>query len=180
MIAKFDTAADLMTHYASVRERLRGPTPKVVVHIAARSEPYEPAPELEPKPEPPRPFVPLPLVKMPQSVMSPNEIRIGFEEIAGLVCQKTGYHRREIFAPRRTHDICYSRQLLWALARRFCWHMSLPQIGKVSGKRDHTTILHGCKKGVKHPYYNELCQVLEELYEEKVRANEALMEQAGV
>jgi len=168
----FDSAADLMAHYDAVRMRLRGPAPKTIV--------FRPPPRVEPEPEPEpvAPPLPNPMIKISTFVATQGEIRISFEEVTALVCKHTDYHRREIFAARRHHHICYSRQLLWALARRFCWHMSLPQIGRVSGNRDHTTILHGCKKGVMHPLFNELCQVLENLYEEKRQANEALIVEA--
>jgi len=173
MIAKFDSAADLMAHYAALRVRLRGPEPKPFVHASALPVEDEPTPVVVIAPP-----MPVPLVRMPVFLMAPHEIRISFEDVASLVCAKTKFHRREIFAPRRTHDICFSRQLLWALARRFCWHMSLPQIGRASGGKDHTTILHGCKRGEKHPDFVELCGVLEDLYEEKRRQNAALIEQA--
>lgn len=177
MIAKFSSAADLMAHYAALKDRLRGPEPKPFVHAAALPKPglvAKTVPEPVVVPAPPL----LPIIKMSTFVALPHEIRISFEEITIIVCAHTKFHRREIFAPRRTHDICYARQLLWALARKYCWHMSLPQIGRASGGKDHTTILHGCKKGEKHPLFNELCEVFENLYEEKRRANNELIAQA--
>jgi hypothetical protein len=174
MIAKFSTAEDLMAHYASVRARLHGPAPKVIIHPAALPLPPEPEPEPEPEPIPPPP---VPMVRTQVYALQPHEIRISFEEVIVLVCNHTQHHRREIFAPRRTKHICFSRQLLWALARKFCWHMSLPQIGRASGGKDHTTILHGCKKGEKHPDFEKLCQVLEKIYEEKHKHNNELIAQ---
>jgi hypothetical protein len=181
MIAKFDNVSDLMSHYAAVQMRLNGPKPKPFVHQAALPLPPV-VPEPEPEPEPEVPIV-APLVRMPVIAIAPHEVRISFEEVLALVCLHAGYHRREIFADRRTTHIVKSRQLLWALARKFCWHMSLPQIGRASGGKDHTTILHGCKKGVQDPSYPQLAQALEDLYEEKKKMaaeSMALVEKEGV
>ena len=46
MIAKFATAADLMAHYATVRARLHGPAPRVMINPVAL--PLSPEPEPEP------------------------------------------------------------------------------------------------------------------------------------
>ena len=159
MIAKFATADDLMAHYATVRARLHGPAPRVFVHPSALPPP---PPEPEPEPE-----IVVPLMRMPVVIPLPHEVRIQFDEVVGLVCDHRGYHRREVFAERRVKHLCATRQIIWALARKFCWHMSLPQIGRSSGKKDHTTVLHGIKKGEIHPDFAKLCEVLERLYEEK-------------
>ena len=167
MIAKFSNADDLMAHYATLRARLHGPAPKPFVFV-----PVDPPPPPEPDPDPiPR------VVMMPPAAVKPESIRINFEEVVGLVCQHLGYERREIFAARRVHKLCFDRQLLWALASTHCPHMSLPQIGRASGGRDHTTVLHGRKKGVRHPEYEMLNRTLYTLYNEKIQANVALMEQ---
>lgn len=179
MIAEFDNVSDLMSHYAAVQMRLNGPKPKPFVHKAAL-----PLPPVEPEPEPvPEAPIVAPLVRMPVIAIAPHEVRISFEEVLALVCLHAGYHRREIFADRRTAHIVKSRQLLWALARKFCWHMSLPQIGRASGGKDHTTILHGAKKGAFDPSYPQLAQALEDLYEEKKKiaaASVEVMETEGV
>ena len=170
MIAKFSTAEDLMAHYATIRARLHGVVAKPVVNIDAILAVPEPPP---PPPPPPKP----PIFMMPTSAMKPEEVRINFEEVIALVCQELEYERRQLFADRRYHKLCFDRQLLWALAYNHCPHMSLPQIGRASGGKDHTTVLHGRKKGVSHPEYDRLDQVLIDLYAEKVRVNADLIKQ---
>lgn len=171
MIAKFSTADDLMAHYATVRARLHGPAPKPVINIAAMAPPapVEPQPVLPPPPPPPPVFV------RPAMPIKPEEIRINFEEVVALVCKDLGYERRELFADRRFHKLCFDRQMLWALAYKHCPHMSLPKIGRASGGRDHTTVLHGRKIGVTHPRYEVLDLVLADLYAEKHRINNELI-----
>jgi hypothetical protein len=56
--------------------------------------------------------------------------------------------------------------------------MSLPKIGRASGDRDHTTVLHGKKIGVTHPKYERLNEMLNHLYAEKVKFNEDLIAKA--
>ena len=168
MIAKFNTAEDLMAHYAIVRARLHGPALRVSVMLPL----FEP----EPAPEPVEPIIPeAPIAIMTVEPVHPDSIRVNFDEVVALVCKHLGYERREIFADRRMHKLCFDRQMLWALAYKHCPHLSLPQIGRASGGRDHTTVLHGRRKGVNHPEYGVLSQSLQDLYEEKLRVNAELM-----
>jgi len=168
MIAKFSTAEDLMAHYATVRARLHGPALRVAVTLTLP----------EPEPEPVEPVAPeAPIGTMTVEPVHPDFIRVNFDEVVALVCKHLGYERRGIFADRRMQKLCFDRQLLWALAYRHCPHLSLPQIGRASGGKDHTTVLHGRKRGVNHPDYETLSQALQNLYEEKMRVNAALIEQ---
>jgi hypothetical protein len=171
MIAKFSTAEDLMAHYATVRARLHGPAPKVIIHASA-------LPQKHVEPEP---------LSLPEEVkecvttmtcMEPHQVRINFEDVVTLVCNDLGYTRREIFAERKTMKLCFDRQLLWALACNHCLHMSLPKIGRASGGRDHTTVLHGKRMGVSHPAYERLNEMLNHLYDEKMKFNDELIAKA--
>lgn len=171
MIAKFSTAEDLMAHYATVRARLHGPAPKVIIHPAA----LPPLPEPEPEPVMPEPELELLKIAARVAYVAPDTIRINFDEVVELVCRELDYSRAEIFANRRFFKLCFDRQLLWALAHKHCLHLSLPQIGRASGGRDHTTVLHGRKRGVTHPQYQRLDEALRRLLAEKHRLNDALL-----
>jgi Bacterial dnaA protein helix-turn-helix len=173
MIAKFATAADLMAHYATVRARLHGPVPKVMINPVALPLPPEPEPEPIELSAPELPKIAARIAYVP-----PESLRINFDEVVELVCRELDYTRAGIFANRRTHVLCFDRQLLWALAHKHCLHLSLPQIGRASGGRDHTTVLHGRKRGLSHPQYERLDLALQALLAEKRRLNDALIKQA--
>ncbi len=50
-----------------------------------------------------------------------------------------------LISHRRTGHVAYARQVAMYLAKELTPH-SLPQIGRRFGDRDHTTVLHGCRK----------------------------------
>ena len=51
----------------------------------------------------------------------------------------------DLHSNRRSRSITRPRQLAMALSKELTNH-SLPEIGKAFGGRDHTTVLHGCRK----------------------------------
>ncbi len=51
----------------------------------------------------------------------------------------------DLLSKRRTRSITRPRQMAMALAKDLTSH-SLPEIGNAFGSRDHTTVLHACKK----------------------------------
>jgi len=51
----------------------------------------------------------------------------------------------DLLSPRRTRSITRPRQIAMALAKELTDH-SLPEIGEAFGGRDHTTVIHACKK----------------------------------
>jgi chromosomal replication initiator protein len=64
--------------------------------------------------------------------------------------QKTvaGYYKirvADLLSARRTRSITRPRQIAMALAKELTSH-SLPEIGAAFGGRDHTTVLHACRK----------------------------------
>ena len=64
--------------------------------------------------------------------------------------QKTvaGYFKirvSDLLAKKRTRSIARPRQIAMALAKELTNH-SLPEIGEAFGGRDHTTVLHACRK----------------------------------
>jgi chromosomal replication initiator protein len=53
----------------------------------------------------------------------------------------------DLLSPRRTRSITRPRQIAMSLAKELTNH-SLPEIGDAFGGRDHTTVLHACRKVV--------------------------------
>lgn len=51
----------------------------------------------------------------------------------------------DLLSPRRTRTLARPRQLAMSLAKELTNH-SLPEIGSAFGGRDHTTVLHACRK----------------------------------
>jgi chromosomal replication initiator protein len=51
----------------------------------------------------------------------------------------------DLLSPRRTRSITRPRQIAMALAKELT-NQSLPEIGEAFGGRDHTTVLHACRK----------------------------------
>jgi len=51
----------------------------------------------------------------------------------------------DISSQSRTDDICLARHIAFYLCYTFT-NSSYPQIGKVFGNRDHTTVMHGVKR----------------------------------
>ena len=52
---------------------------------------------------------------------------------------------KDLRGSKRSNDITFPRQIAMYLCRNVA-NMSLPQIGKDFGKRDHTTVMHACNK----------------------------------
>ena len=51
----------------------------------------------------------------------------------------------EMYSKKRSRNIARPRQVAMALAKELT-HLSLPDIGDAFGGRDHTTVLHACRK----------------------------------
>jgi chromosomal replication initiator protein len=51
----------------------------------------------------------------------------------------------DMLSKRRSRSIARPRQVAMALAKELTNH-SLPEIGDAFGGRDHTTVLHACRK----------------------------------
>ncbi|MFZ5697814.1 MAG: chromosomal replication initiator protein DnaA [Pseudomonadota bacterium] len=51
----------------------------------------------------------------------------------------------DLLSPKRNRSVARPRQVAMALSKELTSH-SLPEIGEAFGGRDHTTVLHGCRK----------------------------------
>jgi hypothetical protein len=66
-------------------------------------------------------------------------------QIRDAVCKYFSIFPNEVESSRRQGALVYPRQIAFYLARRHTPY-SYPQIGRRFGNRDHTTIMHGCRR----------------------------------
>lgn len=75
----------------------------------------------------------------------PVVVRITMREILDLISDTYGFSIEELKGPRRTKGVVTARQhAMWLMAQQP--HLSLPQIGRFLGGRDHTTVLWGVRR----------------------------------
>ncbi len=70
---------------------------------------------------------------------------VTIENIQKTVAQYYKLRVSDMVSKRRTRSIARPRQVAMALAKQLTNH-SLPEIGEAFGGRDHTTVLHACRK----------------------------------
>jgi len=70
---------------------------------------------------------------------------LSMEAIQKCVAEHYGLKVSDLKSKRRTESISTPRQIAMYLCRTLTSH-SLPEIGRIFGGRDHTTVLHGCRK----------------------------------
>lgn len=73
----------------------------------------------------------------------PTPLRV--EQIQRAVCEHYGIERSDLISARRTGDLIRPRHVMYYLSKKLT-PKSLPEIGRRSGGRDHTTVLHGVRK----------------------------------
>ena len=73
----------------------------------------------------------------------------------------------ELLSAKRNRSLARPRQLAMSLAKELTSH-SLPEIGDAFGGRDHTTVLHACKK------IAELCLTDNKIKEDMINLRRAL------
>lgn len=118
--------AAMRAHAAAVRQRLRGFIPSPVVRVAT---PVEPA-EVEP---------------VVTSPATPGIATSKGRALVVAVAMANGLNWREIVGPSRTRRVVGPRnEVSFRLVTEL--GMSYPQAGRVLGGKDHTTILHGCRR----------------------------------
>ena len=138
MVARPDhckTAQDV--HIAAIRvsEFRRGSRPHqepFIIHLVKAAE-----------------FMPKPAVELPKPIPGPvidplpTEIRI--IDIQNAICRKFLIPMNEFLSERRDRRLTVPRQVSWVLCRILTLR-SYPDIGRRTGGRDHTTVLHGIRK----------------------------------
>lgn len=70
---------------------------------------------------------------------------VSIENIQKTVAEYFKIRVADLLSKRRTRSIARPRQVAMALAKELTNH-SLPEIGDAFGGRDHTTVLHGCRR----------------------------------
>jgi chromosomal replication initiator protein len=102
-----------------------------------------------------------------RDLLTVHDRLITIENIQRTVCEYYKIRVSELLSRRRTRTIARPRQMAMALSKELTEH-SLPEIGDAFGGRDHTTVLHACRK------IEELCDTDGRLREDKARLLRAL------
>lgn len=71
--------------------------------------------------------------------------KLKLTRIVKLICQVSDTTELQIIGPRRVKSIVRPRQLIMYLARKYT-HLSYPEIGRLLGGKDHTTVIHAERK----------------------------------
>ena len=78
-------------------------------------------------------------------MLNEKQKAITVDLIQQIVSERYNLNPEQLKSKKRTRNIVYPRQIAMYLSRTLT-DLSLPQIGKEFGGRDHTTIIHGCTK----------------------------------
>jgi len=97
-----------------------------------------------------------------KDLLALHEKQVSIDNIQRTVAEYYKIKVADLHSKRRTRIITRPRQLAMSLAKELTNH-SLPEIGDAFGGRDHTTVLHACKKiielqetdpGIREDYQN--------------------------
>lgn len=80
-----------------------------------------------------------------RDLLALQDKQVTIENIQKTVAEYYKIRVTDLLSARRTRTLARPRQLAMALAKELTNH-SLPEIGTAFGGRDHTTVLHACKK----------------------------------
>ncbi|MGL5291773.1 MAG: chromosomal replication initiator protein DnaA [Vibrionaceae bacterium] len=94
-----------------------------------------------------------------RDLLALQEKLVTMENIQKTVAEYYKIKISELLSKRRSRSVARPRQIAMALAKELTSH-SLPEIGNAFGGRDHTTVLHACRK------IKELCQESHEIKED--------------
>ena len=78
-------------------------------------------------------------------IVSSKDKVISSEYIQEVVAKYFNIDAKDLVGSKKSNDIVFPRQIAMYLCRTVP-QLSLPQIGKDFGNRDHTTVMHACKK----------------------------------
>ena len=94
-------------------------------------------------------------------IVSQKDKVISSDFIQETVAKYFNISAKDLKGSKRSNDIAFPRQIAMFLCRNVA-QMSLPQIGKDFGKRDHTTVMHACNKIEKEVKDNQITKLIVE------------------
>ena len=80
-----------------------------------------------------------------RDLLAIQQRQVSIENIQRTVAEYYKIRLSDLLSKRRNRSIARPRQMAMALAKELT-HQSLPEIGDGFGGRDHTTVLHACRK----------------------------------
>ncbi len=80
-----------------------------------------------------------------KDLLAVHSRQVSIENIQKTVCDFYKIKLIELHSKRRTRVLVRPRQMAMSLAKELT-NMSLPEIGQAFGGRDHTTVIHACRK----------------------------------
>ncbi len=80
-----------------------------------------------------------------KDLLALQDKQVSLENIKRTVADYCGIKVADLMSKRRNRSVARPRQLAMALSKELTNH-SLPEIGDAFGGRDHTTVLHACRK----------------------------------
>ena len=97
-----------------------------------------------------------------RDVLAVHDQQVTLENIQKVVAAHYQLRVTDLLSKRRTRTIARPRQMAMFLAKSLTQH-SLPEIGEAFGGRDHTTVLHACRR------IESLCETDARLREDQAR-----------
>ena len=80
-----------------------------------------------------------------KDLLALQDKQVGIDNIQRVVCEYYKIKMNDMVSKRRSRSVARPRQVAMALAKELTNH-SLPEIGETFGGRDHTTVIHACRK----------------------------------
>ena len=88
----------------------------------------------------------LPFIKESlKDLLALQDKQVSIDNIQRIVAEYYKIKVADLLSKRRSRSVARPRQVAMALSKELTNH-SLPEIGNAFGGRDHTTVLHGCRK----------------------------------
>jgi chromosomal replication initiator protein len=88
----------------------------------------------------------LPFIKESlKDLLALQDKQVSIDNIQRIVAEYYKIKVADLLSKRRSRSVARPRQMAMALSKELTNH-SLPEIGDAFGGRDHTTVLHGCRK----------------------------------